>query len=121
MSNKFSLAFLVIAAAAMFSSSVQAGMWNAYAIDSQGRYGYAYGWETRGDAKFTALDYCGVSGCKVIMAVESQCMAFADTHENGYWYGYAYAGNLQTAKSLALGYCAESGQWGCRIQHARCN
>ena len=46
MSNKFSLAFLVIAAAAMFSSSVQAGMWNAYAIDSQGRYGYAYGWET---------------------------------------------------------------------------
>lgn len=121
MSIKTSLATAVVGLAALFSSAAHAGDWNAYAIDMTGYYGYAYGWETRGDAKYTALDYCGVSGCRIIMAVESECMAFADTHENGYWYGYAYAEDRYTAEHLALGYCAESGEWGCRVQHSHCN
>jgi hypothetical protein len=120
MSNKLTLGAVVVGFAALFSSAAQAGMWNAYAVDSQGRYGYAYGYDSRGDAKFNALEGCGISGCKIIMAVESQCIAFADTHEGGYWYGYAYAGDLYTAQNLALGFCSDSGEWGCRIRHSAC-
>ena len=118
MRNKLFLA--IMTAVTLLTSAVQAGDWNAYAIDSQGRYGYAYGYDSQGDAKYNALNGCGIAGCKIIMSVQSQCMAFADTHQNGYWYGYAYATNLQTAKTLALGNCAESGQGGCKVQHAQC-
>ena len=118
--RRFSLLAFSAIAVPMFCSSVQAGTWNAYALDMKGGFGYAVGAETEDEAKATALDTCSGTSCEVIVSVESQCIAFAQSITDEYWYGYAYGETMLGTETIALGYCYDTGHDTCMPAHATC-
>ena len=103
------------------SPSGNAGAWAAVAADGNGRWGYAVGQPSPDVARSAALQGCGDSACKILDALQAQCIAYAESREGGYWY-FAYLGpDLMTVQSKALNACMKAAPAGsCKLVKALC-
>src|SRR5687767_11677564 len=90
----FGVAFAVPAAAELKVTSPD---FAAYALSDKRRLAWSFGQRNKDEAKQNALRQCG-EGCKVIMEIHAKCIAYAESHENGYWNGFAGAPNRQKAQ-----------------------
>jgi hypothetical protein len=79
--------------------------WAAIAIDGKGQWGYAYGKPTRPAAEAGALKGCG-AGCRIELAGQARCVAFADSRKGGYWYGTGFGPSEDKAVATAKRGCA---------------
>ena len=97
------------------SGSGEAGFL-AFAIGSGGVYGHGAA-PTRQQAEAYALQYCGRADCRVEDVTQAKCHALAVAPGQS-WFG---AGdNKQAAQSFAMGFCANGGGQGCRIEYSYC-
>ena len=94
--------------------------WMSYAMDDRGAVGHGRSPDRRTAENF-ALSYCGNVNCRVADTTTSRCMAFAESHYNGYFAGIGRAPTLGAAKGYALNWCTKGAPAStCRIRHSYC-
>lgn len=107
----------------------------AYAVNEKGNWGWAYGYGSPAAAGDAAVGFCGGTGigCKAVMAVEGDCLAFVEARSDsgGYWYwvGYTQAenaynlsGEIKRVRDMVMGWCTSSDapSGSCGITHSAC-
>lgn len=75
--------------------------------ESDGSYGYAYDYDTQGEANKAALSECG-KGCKVVIRLKNECGAIAQSDAA---YGWSNGSNRKQAEQGALSQCGK----GCKV------
>jgi hypothetical protein len=75
--------------------------------EEDGSYGYAYDYDTQGEANKAAIGECG-KGCKVVLRLKNECGAIAQSSSH---YGWANGSNRKTAEAGALEQCGK----GCKV------
>lgn len=76
--------------------------------ESDGSYGYAYDYDTQGEANKAALSECG-KGCKVVIKLKNECGAIAQSDSH---YGWSNGANRKEAERGAVQQC---GGKGCKV------
>src|SRR5262249_30169878 len=90
---------------AMQADPPTSGPWAAIAADGNGRWGYAVDQTSQDAARNAALEDCGGTGCKVLDALEANCLASVESREGGYWYFDWLGPNESVVQSNALNAC----------------
>jgi hypothetical protein len=80
--------------------------WVSMAVDKAGRW--AWQWDaTFEGARLRALDRCGESECGTAFTVHARCIAYAESHTRGYWYGVAHGRDHAEVQSMAMDGCGQ--------------
>ncbi len=99
---------LVLAAAVLAApQAAPAAVGDRYAVvaysPATGRYGYGYGYASRGAAEVAALNRCGTTDARVVAWTRNGYIAVA--RGTGRSIGWAHASDPATARRLALAAC----------------
>lgn len=94
----------------------------AVAADGKGHWGYAVGQPSDAQARESAVKGCANPGCKVELAGQWKCAAYATSRANGgYWYGLGLSRTDAGARSAAERGCAKGAPKGtCKAEAAFC-
>ena len=97
--------------------------WVAVAADGKGYWGYAFGEATEEQARATALQGCGRSGCNIEGAARARCFAYVESREGaGYWYGVGIGPTEDGVLATAQRGCGLGAPQGtCRVVKASCH
>ncbi|MFQ5439241.1 MAG: DUF4189 domain-containing protein [Paracoccaceae bacterium] len=115
--------FVVLALVAATATPALAGScgytycWGAVGIGPGGAYGWSVGQRSEGNAISEAQSGCE-GDCTNIRTFYNTCGAMAEAPD-GAW-GFGWNADMRTAKSLALGYCAENG-YDCQLRAWACS
>jgi hypothetical protein len=94
----------------------------ALAIGACAAYGYAFDYTNADAARTAAAGKCHSAGCKVVVALNRSCAAFAiDGHRPCGPHGYASARRLDQAENTALKSCYKFGGKDCVIRAFACD
>jgi hypothetical protein len=102
-----SSAFAVLIFVSGFATTAQAQDWVSMAVDQAGHWGWQ--WDPSYDgARERALDNCGAPGCGTTFTVQARCIGYAESRQDGYWYGVAHGWSHDEVASIAMGRCSRS-------------
>jgi hypothetical protein len=97
------------------------GAWAAVAADGKGHWGFAVGQQSEAEARTKAVQGCSQPACKVAMAGQGACIAYADSRAGGYWYGVSIVATKWYAESVAKDWCAKGAPRGtCKVARSVC-
>jgi len=101
-------------------TAAQAQNWVSIAVDSAGHWGwqFAAGYQA---SRLGAISNCSAPGCRALFTERAWCMAFAESHAGGYWYGDAYGSDRRSVISIAMGGCRAGAPAGtCQLTRWEC-
>ena len=97
------------------------GPWSAVAADARGRWGFAVGLATQTAARTAALNGCGIAACQIQRIAQANCIAYAESRTNGYWFGLSVDQTAQRVNDVAMSGCTRGAPPGtCRIVRTEC-
>jgi hypothetical protein len=99
------------------------GPWSAVAFNGSGRWGFAVGQPSSGDASSKAVAGCGGAGfgCKVGLVAQAPCIAYVESRTNGYWFGFSVDQSQSRVESVATGGCSSGAPSGtCQLVKSIC-
>lgn len=112
----------LVMALCVLPGTASAEGWKVYAADGQGHFGWAARpVDSNSHISIAAREAslgCQQTSCRVVMSVTAQCMAFAESRMNGYWYGHAFGPDIGTATANAVRFCKDPS---CRVIHSFCS
>lgn len=81
--------------------------WSAFASDERGNWGYGAHQVSEAAAGELALDGCGGAGigCKIFWTTRDQCVAYAESRQDGYWYAAGGGASKEDAEANAIRFC----------------
>jgi hypothetical protein len=96
--------------------------WAAVAANPKGFWGYALKRADEATARRDAVNGCGAGapGCTLVNSGQASCLAYAESHDGGFWYGVGFGESIDFAKDVAMKGCGGGGAPGCHIVGAFC-
>ena len=94
--------------------------WVSVALDRAGRLAWQFD-ANQDIAGRRALERCNDPKCRTIFTVRAHCIAYAESHSNGYWFGVASGWSHPQAVTVAMSRCGTHAPPGsCQITTNHC-